>query len=197
MKKFLNKQKDSFLVKTLLAGGVAVIPTDTIYGIVCSALRKKSVERLYEIKGRTDTKPFIILVSSFSDIAKFGISLSFAQKKSLLSVWPGKVSVVLPCSSKSKKYLTRGGDSLAFRMPKSLWIRSILEKTGPLVAPSANPQGFPPASTIREARGYFGDFVGCYKSSGRSLVSQPSTLAVLKENGTWKVLRSGAVPIKT
>ena len=155
-----------------------IYPTDTIYGILGSALSKKVVERIYTIKGRDENKPFIILISRIEDLKLFGVKISSDQQKYLKSVWPGKVSVILPCKSKKFSYLHRGTNSLALRLPKKKSLRALLEKTGPLVAPSANPQGFVPATTIREAKNYFGNTVDIYVSGGK-LQGKSSTLISL------------------
>jgi L-threonylcarbamoyladenylate synthase len=188
-------------INILKFGGVGIFPTDTIYGIVGSALQPKTVERIYFWRKRDSGKPPIILASSARDIKKFGVMPDAATKKILSQVWPGKVSVVLPISPRRKQafkkfqHLHRGTGMLAFRVPKSAWLRKLLQKTGPLIAPSANFEGEPPALTIRAARKYFGKNVDFYADAGR-LVSKPSTLIKI-EKGNVIVLREGAVKINS
>ncbi len=142
--------------KKLNAGGIGVIPTDTLFGVVARAHDAAAVERIYALKGRDENKPFIVLVDSIDRLAEFGIALTDAQRAYLDSVWPGPVSVILPCPDERFAYLHRGTQAIAFRMPKLRWLRRLIRRTGPLVAPSANPQGIPPARTVREAKKYFG-----------------------------------------
>jgi L-threonylcarbamoyladenylate synthase len=174
-------------IKIIKKGGIGVFPTDTLYGIVGNPFLKDTVERIYTEKGRSKQKPFIILISSINDIKKFGIILNKKQKEYLATVWPGAVSVILPCKAKKFEYLHRGKDSLAFRLPKKKKVIEFLKKTGPLVAPSANPQGLLPAHTIAEAKDYFGSDVDFYISGGL-LDSKPSKIVFLTEKGV-KVLR--------
>jgi len=187
------------ITKNLKRGGIGVLPTDTMYGIVGRALNKKTVERIYVLRKRNPKKPMIILIAHVGDVARFGVALDAQTKKILDHVWPGKVSVVLPQSVGNKKlvkkfrYLHRGTRSLAFRLPEPAWLRALLLKTGPLVAPSANFEGRPPARTVKEAKRYFGDKVQFYVDIGR-LASKPSTL-VAAERGIIRVLRPGAVNI--
>lgn len=159
-------------------GGVGVIQTDTLYGLVGSAYSKKTVNRMYKIKGRSESKPFIILISSIDDIKDFGVKLLDEQKDFLDNVWPGPTSIIVSCPSKKFLYLHRGTKSLAFRMPKNKKLRDFLEMTGPIVAPSANPQGLKPAHTIDEAKKYFGDKVDFYIDRGRK-VGKPSRVISL------------------
>lgn len=154
-------------VSILKKDGIGVFPTDTLYGVIGSALSKKAVKRIYEVKGRDSNKPFIILISSLKDLKFFSVELSKEHKEYLDRVWPGRVSVILPVPGKKFEYLHRGTKSLAFRMPNSLRTRELIKKVGPLVAPSANPQGKKPASLIASAKKYFKDSVDFYIGAGK------------------------------
>ncbi len=177
--------------REIFENGIFVCETDTLYGICTSAFVKENVETIYDLKGRDENKPFIILLSELSDLKSFGVTLSANQKTFLEMIWPGKVSVILPCPDKKFKYLHRGTNSLAFRIPKKNSIRDILEITGPLVAPSVNHQGEKPAETITEARAMFGDEIDAYISGGK-LAGAPSTLITF-EGDSLVCLREGAV----
>lgn len=180
-------------VKILKGGGIGILPTDTIYGLVGLALSKRTVERIYEVRRRNPKKPLIILIADVADLKNFGIALDKKSESLLNRLWPDKVSVILPCERKKFKYLHRGTKSLAFRLPAKRSLRNLINKTGPLVAPSANPEGYPPAKNLKEAQEYFSDQVDFYSGSGE-LKSLPSTLIEIK-NGKIKVLRPGEVKI--
>ncbi|MDP4008881.1 MAG: L-threonylcarbamoyladenylate synthase [bacterium] len=177
----------------LLQGNVGIVPTDTMYGVVASALNKEAVEHLYAIRKRVAVKPCIILIPSILNIHQFGIHPDAHTIHMLEAWWPGKVSVVLPCSSKQYEYLHRGTWSLAFRIPDSTPLRELLKRTGPIVAPSANIEGQSPARTIEEAYAYFGNSVDFYVDA-RELPITPSTLVSIK-NKKVTLLRQGAVTI--
>ncbi len=183
--------KKSQIASILKEGGVAIIPTDTLYGLVARADKQQAVERIYAIKGRTPTKPLIILISSLQDIERFSVQLNHDQKKICEKLWPGKVSIILPCAQEQFAYLHRKTNSLAFRMPKASWLRRLIAQTGPLVAPSANPEGLEPAKTIKEARAYFSDQVDGYYSRLFPRLGKPSTLVELRGEKVV-VLRQGA-----
>jgi len=186
----------SFIAAILSAGGIGVLPTDTLYGIVGSALNKKTVKRIYRLDEPNVKKPMIILINSLADLKLFDVVLDKKELALARRVWPGKVSVVIPVRARAVQkfvYLHRGTKSLAFRMPEPAWLRALLKKTGPLVAPSANLEGGPPAKTIAEAKKYFGANIEFYANAGRR-VSPPSTIITLDRSGI-KVLRKGAVKI--
>lgn len=182
------KSKD--ITKLLSQGKIGVIPTDTIYGLVGSALNQKTVERIYKLRKRTTNKPMIILISSLDDLKKFNVLLTEKQKEFLNRYWPNPLSVVLSCPGEKWKYLHRGTNSLAFRIPKNDELREILKQTGSLVAPSANFEGGKPSETIDQAKKCFGDEVEFYVDGGQ-IKLEPSTLIQLNENGSFIVLRKG------
>lgn len=180
------------LNKLLHKGKIAVIPTDTVYGIVGLALNPRTVEEIYKLRKRTKDKPMIILISGISDLAKFEIKISRETLRILKKLWPNPVSIILPCFSEKFTYLHRGKKSLAFRMPKDKWITDLLKKTGPLVAPSANIEDQDPAETIETAKKYFGDKV-FYVNHGK-IIAAPSTLIEI-EKEKINVLRQGSFAV--
>lgn len=181
---FANKLKD---------GAVAVIPTDTIYGIVGPAKNPSVVEKIYRLRKRASSKPMIILAASIDQIKGLGIKINSGQIKILNKLWPNKVSVVIDCPFKKLPYLHRGKKSLAFRLPDNKFLQNLLETTGPLVAPSANFEGEKPSEDIRGAKQYFKDNVDFYIDGGK-LKSLPSTVAKL-EKLNLTILREGEVKI--
>ncbi|MDO8482320.1 MAG: L-threonylcarbamoyladenylate synthase [bacterium] len=210
MKKFWFKwfgNKDvKDVARVLSRGGIAVMPTDTTYGIVGSALNEKTVNEIYRLRKRDLDKPFIVLIADRKDLKKFGVKPTEAQNKILDRIWPASVSVILPCADERFAYLHRGKNTLAFRLPEKEDLRRLLREVGPLVAPSANPQGHPVAKTISDARAYFGHHarpvrgregsqrgldsngVSFYQDGG-TIVASPSKLIDITD-GTEKVIRA-------
>ncbi len=186
----MNKKNLQDLAICLKKGGIAVIPTDTIYGIVGSALNPDTVGKIYNLRQRAGSKPLIILISSLKDLEKFHIKLPLRQKRFLTKIWPNPVSVILPCKNDDLEHLHRGTNSLAFRIPNLPWLLDLLKHTGPLVAPSANPEGKIPAKNITEARNYFTDRVDIYVDTGSKIKSASSAVIRLKGDKI-EVLREG------
>ena len=176
--------------KIIKSGGIGILPTDTLYGLVGQALEKKTVERIYTVRKRNPKKPLIILISDIKDLSRFGIALSPKEKNIFTTLWQQPVSVIFPCDQKRFWYLHRGSKSLAFRMPKNKWLKAFILKTGPLVAPSANPEGLTPACTMNEAFNYFGDDIDFYLDGG-VLNKKPSTIIRFKK-GSFVLERKGA-----
>src|SRR3989344_3782664 len=190
----MDKQERERTSSLLRSGGIVVMPTDTIYGLVGQALKPKTVARIYKVRRRSPDKPCIILIGGIEDLKKFGIAVNSSTRKLINSFWPGKVSIVLPCMSKRFTYLHRGTETLAFRLPKPLWLRRLLKQTGPLVAPSANLEGKEPATTVREAQKYFRNRVDAYVDGG-TFAAKPSTLIAIQD-GVVEILRQGRVRLR-
>jgi L-threonylcarbamoyladenylate synthase len=175
------------LEQTLISGGVAVIETDTIYGIVGQALKAETVERIYALKKRTPSKPFIILISHIEDVTRFGVKLDEQIRAKLQGYWPGPVSIILDCPGEQFAYLHRGTYTLAFRMPDKQALRELIETTGPLVAPSANPEGLEPANSEAMVKSYFKNKINFYNiGQGSGL---PSRIIKLSGNSE-EILRA-------
>lgn len=170
------------IIKTLKKGGVGVLLTDTLYGLVGQALDKMAVTRIKRLKKRSRGKPFIILISSLKDLEKFGLKIDKKTEGFLKTIWPGPVSVALT-------------PKLSFRLPKNKELVEIIKKTGPLIAPSANPEGAPPANSLTEARNYFNDKIDFYLPTRKKPNQQPSTLIKIKNNQIT-ILREGRTKIK-
>jgi L-threonylcarbamoyladenylate synthase len=183
---------DVGLVSALKQGQIGVMPTDTVYGIVCSAQNKTAVERLYAAKHR-ENKPGTIVAASPEQAIALGIPAKAVQR--VAHLWPNPISVVLPCGDELF-YLHKGLDSLAVRIPADESLRNILEQTGPLLTSSANQPGETPASNMQEAQTYFGHAVDFYVDGETSNTPVPSTLVRLNQQGQLEILRQGAGILK-
>jgi len=172
---------------------VGVIPTDTVYGVVARISDVEGVERIYKIKKRSPEKALIVLIGSFEQLNKLELTLTNEILSFMSQHWPSKLSVVIPCDSEKMNHIHRGAKSLSVRMPPYPQLLDFLIQHGPFVAPSANPQGLPPATNLQKAYEYFGENVDYYIDGGER-ESLPSTIIQIKDNEI-EVLREGAVAL--
>lgn len=170
----------------LTDGHLAVLPTDTLYGVVGSALKPAAVERIYDLRQRERNNPMIVLLAHAGELARFKIAVDPATGELFERVWPGPVSMIIAAPAPELEYLHRGTQSIAFRVPAKPELRALLAQTGPLSAPSANLAGHPPARTVEEARAYFGDEVH-YVDGG--VVDGPASALVDVRQPRPRVLR--------
>jgi len=171
-------------------GAIAIIPTDTVYGVVARATDRSAVEQLYQLK-RRESKPGTLVAASIDQLVELGIPRRYVV--AVEQFWPGAVSVVVPCGPELD-YLTQGRRSLAIRIPDDTALTELLTQTGPLLTSSANQPGEPPANTMGEARAYFGDQVDYYQDGGDLSGRQSSTVIRVIDDAI-EVLREGAVKI--
>lgn len=171
------------------SGAVGVVPTDTVYGLVARAADQVAVERLYSLKHR-DHKPGTIIAANIDQLVELGIKRRYLT--AVQQFWPGAVSVEIP---HQLVYLNQSTGRQAFRIPDDAALLSLLLRVGPLQTTSANLPGDPPANTIEEAKGYFGDQVDFYIDGGDLSANQPSTIIRIIDDAI-EVVRQGAVHIK-
>jgi L-threonylcarbamoyladenylate synthase len=120
-------------------GTVVLLPTDTIYGLHAVASNAVAVDRIAQLKGRDEKKPFIVLASSVAQLADLGVVASDELLAALRSIWPAPLTAVLPLREPIPA--SRGARSVGVRIPALEWLRALIEETGPLVSTSANRSG--------------------------------------------------------
>lgn len=173
----------------LMTGGVGVMPTDTVYGLVARAHDKEAVARLYGLKDR-DHKPGTIIAANIEQLITLGVKQTDIDKVS--RYWPNPLSAVLDMSG--NEYLHQGLGDIAMRVVADPAVKALLEQTGPLLTSSANLPGQPSAANIEQAYGYFGDSLDFYVDSGTITDKAPSTIVRPSTHGI-DILRQGSVRI--
>ena len=179
-------------IELLKQGGVGVMPTDTVYGLVARASDPKAVARLYSLKER-DHKPGTVIAASTDQLIALGVPKSHIDK--VKKWWPNPLSVETPLES-NLNYLHQDTGRQGFRVVADEGVRRILEQTGPLVTSSANHPGKPGSVTIQEAMDYFDDRVDFYVDGGNLTGRAPSTIIKITDTGEIKIIRQGAIDLK-
>ncbi|MBQ9502523.1 MAG: L-threonylcarbamoyladenylate synthase [Lentisphaeria bacterium] len=124
-------------------GAVAVVPTETVYGLVGRASDPLCRERIYALKHRDGAKPLGRFFSSPEELEKYGIVLNAPARKLVRDFMPGPLTVIAACS---------GGGTAGFRIPEHPLLLALLRELGePLFQTSANRSGSPNALTCAEA----------------------------------------------
>ncbi len=121
-------------------GGIAIFPTDTVYGIGCNPYNKDSVRKIYEIKSRDISKPFPVLVYS-KEIAERIAFFDEFTKKIVERFWPGKLTIILKLTDENLKRSLNVTDKIAIRVPNHKCTLELLKKCNFLVGTSANISG--------------------------------------------------------
>ena len=161
-------------------GGVAVIPTDTVYGLAAHPAHPAAVERLYAIKGRDARKPIALLAADADAVAAFGATMPPPAAALAAERWPGALTLVLPC----------GDGYEGFRVPDHDWTRKLLAKCGgTLRVTSANLSGRRPATDAPQALADVGLDADLVVDDGVSPGGVPSTVIKVLPDGTFQTLR--------
>ncbi len=130
--------------------GIVIFPTETVYGIGCLLTATESISRLYEIKKRDPGKPTLALVKSV-DQAQEWVEFDSRAKALADAFWPGPLTICLQVRKNVAETILGTDRTLAVRVSSHPFIQELLPKlSAPLLAPSANLQGKPPASRYSE-----------------------------------------------
>ena len=145
----------------LRAGGLVILPTDTVYGIGCDAAEAGAVERLLAAKGRGRQMPPPVLVADPADLIGLVAQVPEAARALMEAFWPGALTLILEADETLTWDLGETGGTLAVRMPAHGLALNLLRRSGPLAVTSANPTGAPPATDAAAARAAFPGRVRC------------------------------------
>ena len=145
----------------LRAGGLVILPTDTVYGIGCNAADAAAVERLLAAKGRGRQMPPPVLVADPADLTGIVAQVPEAARALMEAFWPGALTLILEADETLVWDLGETGGTLAVRMPAHELALGLLRRSGPLAVTSANPTGAPPATDAAAARAAFPGRVRC------------------------------------
>lgn len=182
------------LVECLKKGGVVIVPTDTVYGF--SGIVDLKGEnfctdcKIREIKGRSETKPLITLISKPEDIYLY---TDDKIPEKLMKLWPGALTVIV--NLKKDNPLNVNLKTVAFRCPGDLWLRQIIEESGhPLYSTSVNRSGKPVLDEEKLITDEFEKEADLIVLDGDRKGSVPSTLVSIAD-GELKIIRQGEVVI--
>lgn len=182
-------------VEALQAGGLVVLPTDTVYGLAADAFNPLAVGRLLEAKGRGRDMPTPVLVPSARTLDGLADTVPQAARDLADAFWPGALTLVVRHAATLAWDLGETKGTVAVRVPLDRVALAVLEKTGPLAVSSANRTGMPPATDAAEAAGQLGESVEVYLDGGPCGDPVPSTIVDLTGD-VPTVLRLGAVSLE-
>lgn len=182
------------LVDALRAGELAILPTETVYGLAADAANARAVAAIYEAKGRPRFNPLIAHVAAVTAAERLG-GFDTRARDLAEAFWPGPLTLVLPATTNCMvSDLARAGlDTVAVRVPAHAHARAALSAFGgPVVAPSANRSGRPSPTTFADACEEVGFAAAAGVDGGLCAVGLESTVVSVL-NGPVRLLRPGAI----
>lgn len=181
-------------VAALRRGELAVIPTDTVYGVAADAFSPPAVERLLQAKGRGRDVPVPVLVGAWRSIDGLAENVDDRVRRLVETYWPGALTLIVRAAPSLAWDLGQTRGTVAIRMPLHPVALAVLEQTGPLAVSSANRTGQPPATTAAEALAQLGSWVAIYLEAG--VVGGGVASSIVDLTGDRPVLRrAGALDV--
>ena len=173
-------------LKLILGNEPAILPTDTVYGLVCRYDSKSAVEKIYKLKKRSRRKPLILLGYNWQALKKFVMLNKIPHSAFRIphSKWPGPLTIILPASKKVPSFLNKGFKTIGVRIPNNKFLLNLLKQCPGkvLASTSANVSGKKDVKEISKKVKLF------IKAKKGGMSGKPSRIIEIK-NGKTKILR--------
>jgi len=181
-------------IRVIAEGGVAVIPTETFYGLAADASNGTAVARVAEMKGKTVDSPCLLLLSDLEQVRQVASDLPEGFSALADSFWPGPLTLVVPAAQGVPAEVTAGSGTVAVRVPGLVLPRRLAAELGrPITGPSANRYREPPCRTAAEVARVFPEGPELILDGGPTAGGAPSTIVDLCGERP-RLLRRGTIP---
>jgi len=177
--------------RVLRAGGLVVLPTDTVYG-VAAAIEAAAIDRIFAAKQRPPERAVPVLLADAGAAPLVTQAFPAAARRLAAAFWPGPLTIAVPRRDDLPPNLTQL-PTVGVRVPDHAAARAILAAAGgALAVTSANRSDEPPACAVADAIAALGERVALYLDGGLCPGGVPSTVIAL-EDGAPRVLRAGPI----
>jgi tRNA threonylcarbamoyl adenosine modification protein (Sua5/YciO/YrdC/YwlC family) len=174
-------------------GGLVVLPTDTVYGLVCDPRSPAAVDQIYRVKGRRRAMPLALLLHDMAQVSAYVEEIPEAAVRAMQAFWPGALTVVLRARADAAAAVRAKRDTLGFRLPAHVVPRLVAGTVGgALASTSANQSERPAATTASQALEYLDGLVHLIVDGGPATPGQESTVVSFSGDGP-RILREGAL----
>ena|SRR6185295_13575095 len=177
--------------RVLGESGLIALPTESFYGLGVAPFDEQALARLWQVKGRSEGKPILVLIGDEAQLGRFVRSIPLAAQVLITAFWPGPLTIVFPAAVGLSDAVTAGTGSVGIRL--SAWgpLRDLLRRVGPVTGTSANREGIPPPTTAEEVQDRLGDALDLIIDAGPTPGGRPST--VIDVRGPIRIIREGAI----
>lgn len=191
-------------VEILRAGRIVAIPTETVYGLAGRADSAEAVAKIYTAKGRPGYNPLIVHIANLEQAALFtdlerpvadwsGGLVEPTLKRFAEVQWQQSTTLVVPRRRDAPlaPAVTAGLETVALRLPINHIARAVIERAGPLAAPSANRSGFTSPTSAAHVLATLAGRIDAVLDAGPTQAGLESTILKLEPDGRWRELRPG------
>lgn len=180
----------------LRRGGLVAMPTETVYGLACSAFRPEAVSRVYAAKGRPSDNPLIVHICELPQLYALAAAVPPEALALARAYWPGPMTMVLPKRPEVPDEVTGGLPTVAVRFPSHPAAQALIRAAGvPLAAPSANLSGAPSPTTAQHVLGDLQGRIEMILDGGPCDFGVESTVVDLTRR-PFSLLRPGSVSLE-
>ena len=173
--------------------GVVAVPSETVYGLAARIDSELGIDQIYTLKGRPSKNPLIVHFASIDQVLEF-VDIDFKYLPALNVLWPGPLTFVAPLKKSITNKITAGLPTLAVRVPAHPTFLRLIEKVGPLAAPSANKSGLPSATRAEHVIEDYAGKVAVIEDPLSLQLGVESTILIQKD-GVLHLGRLGACPL--
>ncbi|MDR1418046.1 MAG: threonylcarbamoyl-AMP synthase [Endomicrobium sp.] len=190
--KILSKDKNAHLItsQVIKNGGVAIVPTETVYGFAVDAFNLEAQRKVYKIKGRNQKKPLILMTKNLESV----MSIVDIPSKALIIArrfWPGQLTIIF-LTTELGKLISGGRPNLGIRIPDSKFMLKMLEAlNSPIFTTSVNVSNKKSAKNVKETL-IFDNEVDIIVNGGKCEYSFESTVIDMVQF-PYLVIRKGCL----
>lgn len=169
--------------------------TGSMFGIGCSAFKKKTIEKINLLKVRKDKSGFIVLIPHINWLKRYNVNISIEVKHLLQQYWPGELSVILETADPKFQHVSQNG-KVAFRIPADKLLRDfIIELDQPIVSTSVNKTGEQPLLNLDKIISNYESWfdLAILPDKLTTSINSPSTIIEFFDS-KLKLIREGSVP---
>lgn len=191
--KILKQSQIDEAATILKNGGLIAFPTETVFGLGVVYDNKKAYDWMVIVKKRPPEKPFTLMLADPEDVEKYA-ELNDVSRALVKAFMPGQFTMITKAKEGLPSWCVSSEGNVGIRIANYDLIRDLIRKTGkPLLVPSANKSGEPPANSVEEVKAVFEDEIEAVLE-GNSTSKVPSTIVIVKDDYT-DVVREGLITI--
>ena len=180
------------LVRRVLGeSGLIALPTESFYGLAVAPFDEQALAKLWQVKGRSNGKPILLLIGERHELKPFVRSVPRAADVLMNAFWPGPLTIVFAAAHGLSDAVTAGSGSVGIRFSAWQPLGDLLRRVGPVTGTSANREGMPPSRTAEEVQDNLGDRLDLIIDAGQTPGGPPST--VIDVRGPIRIIRDGSI----
>jgi len=181
------------VARVILRGGVAAFPTETFYGLGADARNEEALKRIFQIKGREENKPLLLLIAEREWLSGLARNIPPLAARLMEKFWPGPLTLVFEASPRLSDLVTGGTGTVGVRLSPHPLAQALVQTVGrAITATSANLSGQPSVSVAAEVCRGIGNRVDAILDGGQTAGGAGSTVLDVSSPSP-RIVRQGGI----